>query len=120
MWCDAGAQPQPETKWWDKGLDVINRVEQRCDIITADARDKGFWIMGSVNYWLKPDAIVIPDWETLTKQIKMRQEGDYDGGLTENHHEQLKNHIKVIEEWNTKHGVPRYSSVQEAVGALTL
>lgn len=121
LWCLANAQPDPETKWWDMGLAVINAVEQRCDVITSQAVEKGFRILGSVNYWYKPDAIVVPDWDILVRQIKMRQEsGDYDGGLTESHHEQLRSHISVINEWNTKHGVPKYDSIENAIAALTM
>jgi hypothetical protein len=119
LWIESGAQPL--TEWWDMGVPIINAVEQRCDIITSQAIEHGFRVLGSVNYFYKPDAIVIPDWETLTRQIKMRQDsGEYDGGMTESHHEQLKTHIKIIDEWHSKHHVPKFASVTEAITFLTI
>lgn len=114
---DAGAQPK--TDWWNHGVPVIERVEQRCDVITQQCVDKGFWIMASINSWLKPDAIVIPDWEVLTARIANRQQNNYDGGLTSDQHEQLKKGIEIIKKWNTEHGVPLYGSIDEATTALT-
>lgn len=120
LWVESGAQPSPDTAWWDKGVPVIERVEQRCDVITAQAIDRGFWVMGSVNFWLKPDAIVIPEWDVLIGRIKMRQEsGEYDGGMTDAHHEQVRTHIRIISKWNTEHGVPKFTSIEDAVRALT-
>jgi hypothetical protein len=117
LWLASKAQPQ--TDWWNGDMLLINRVEQRCDIITAQACKMGFWIMGSINFYYQPDAIVIPKWETLVNQIKKRQETGYDGGLTEAHHEQLKLHIYFIEQWHLHHNVPKFESVEEAVAALT-
>lgn len=118
LWIKSGAQPLVE--WWDMGVPVINTVEQRCDVITAQAVEKGFRILGSVNFWYKPDAIVIPDWDLLVQQIKMRQDsGEYDGGMTDAHHEQLKTHISIIEEWHAKHGVPKFDSIENAIETLT-
>jgi hypothetical protein len=119
LWFETGAQPPLEYEGWNKGVPVIERVEQRCDVITAAAIDRGFWIMGSVNFWLKPDAIVIPPLELLMERIKKRQESGYDGGLTEEHYEQLKTHIRIITRWNTEHGVPLFKSIEKAVSALT-
>lgn len=116
LWLETKAQP--EIEWWNGGVPMINRVEQRCDVITAEAIDRGFWILGSVNYWLQPDAIVIPPWDTLTRHIKARQHGDYDGGLTDAHFDQLKNHIEVITKWHTDYGVPMFESIDEATNAL--
>lgn len=118
LWLESGAQPAGE--WWDMGVPVINAVEQRCDIITAQAVDRGLRILGSINYWLKPDAIVIPDWEVLVDQIQRRQDsGEYDGGMTSAHHAQLKIHIGIINEWHTKHAVPKFKSVTQAIEHLS-
>ena len=114
---DAGAQPKSD--WWNQGVPVIERVEQRCDVITRQCVDKGFWIMASINAWLKPDAIVIPDWGVLTAQIASRQQNNYDGGLTSEQQDQLKKGIEIIQKWNTEHGVPLYKSIDEAVTELT-
>ncbi len=119
LWLNSGAQPPIETEWWTKGVEIINRVEQRCDVITDEAVKMGFWIMGSVNYWYQPDAIVIPEWDTLTAQIEARQVGDYDGGLTSEHYDQLRKHLEIMEEWHTKHGVPKFISIDSAVQFLT-
>jgi hypothetical protein len=118
LWYDTGAQPPLPYDWWNKGPHIINRVEQRCDVITAEAVDRGFWIMGSVNYWLKPDAIVIPDIDTLMGQIKHRQDSNYDGGLKEEHFDQLIVHIGIIRDWRMKFGVPEYKTIAEAVTDL--
>lgn len=119
LYLDTNAQPSFEYEWWNKGVHTINRVEQRCDVITAEAVDRGFWILGSINYWLKPDAIVIPPIDILMKQIKSREQTNYDGGLKEEHFEQLIVHIGIIRDWHIKYGVPEYKSIQEAVDALT-
>lgn len=119
LWCDAKAQPPVEYEWWNKGEHVIDRVQQRCDVVTADAVDRGFWILGSVNYWLKPDAIVIPEIDTLMTQIKNREENGYDGGLKSEHYEQLILHIGIIRDWRLKYGVPEFKSMNEAVESLT-
>lgn len=119
LWIDSGAQPPIE--WWNGGVPMIERVEQRCDAITAQAVDMGPWVMGSVNSWLKPDAIVIPKWETLVERIHNRQVGgNYDGGLTDSHLEQLKTHLSIIEKWHTDHGVPKFESIEEAVSTLVV
>ena len=109
---------QPDTDWWNQGVPVIERVEQRCDVITQQFRDQGYWIMTSINWWLKPDAIVIPDWDVLTQQIAHRQENGYDGGMTSEQHEQLKKGREIIERWHTEKGVPRFTSIEEAVKTL--
>jgi hypothetical protein len=114
---DAGAQPLND--WWNEGVPVMERVEQRCDVITQQCVDRGFWIMTSINSWLKPDAIVIPEWDVLMGQIANRQQHNYDGGLTSDQHEQLKKGIDIIRKWNTEHDVPLYTSIEEATTALT-
>lgn len=117
LWIESGAQPAIE--WWNGGVPIIERVEQRCDVITAQAVDMGLWVMGSVNSWLKPDAIVIPKWETLVEHIHSRQvSGNYDGGLTDSNLEQLKTHLSIINKWHTDYGVPKFESIEEATSTL--
>ena len=113
---ETGAQPNAD--WWNKGVPVIERVEQRCDVITQQFRDKGYWIMTSINSWLEPDAIIIPDWNILTQRIAQRQKNNYDGGLTSDQHEQLKKGIEIIERWHTEKGVPKFSTIEEAIKTL--
>lgn len=120
LWISAGSQPPPSGKWWTQGLDVINRVDQRSDVITMDARIQGFWIMGASNFWLKPDGIVIPDWDTHVKYIKARQENNYDGGATLDALAQVRSHIETINKWNTEQGVPKFKSIDEAIDNLTV
>ncbi len=119
LYFETNAQPPIEYEWWNKGPHIINRVEQRCDVITAESVDRGFWILGSINYWFKPDAIVIPSIDVLMKQIKNREQANYDGGLKEEHFEQLVVHIGIIRDWYIKYGVPEFKSIQEAVDSLT-
>ena len=119
LYFDTGAQPIGY-EWWNKGPHIINRVEQRCDVITAEAVDRGYWIMGSINYWLKPDAIVLPTLDTLMRQIKQRQNTNYDGGLKSEQIEQLIVHLGIINDWYVKYNVPKFTSIQEAVSSLTV
>lgn len=116
LWMESGAHPAID--WWLGGEDVIHRVDQRSDVITMEAKLQGFWIMGASNYWLKPDAIVIPDWETHTRYIREREENNYDGGAKSDALEQVKSHIAEIEKWHTDHGVPLFTSIDEAVKTL--
>lgn len=117
LWITSGAHP--DIAWWTMGEDVINHVDARSDIVTLEARMQGFWIMGASNQWLKPDAIVIPDWDTHTSYILSRETEGYDGGATSADHAQVKSHIEVIRKWHTDHGVPLYTSISGAVNALT-
>ncbi len=120
LWVEAKAQPDPlEYQWWEKGGEIINQVEQRCDAITAEAMVRGFWVMGSVNYAFKPDAIVLPKLDALMKRIQQREQEGYDGGLKSEHLEQLITHIGIIRDWRIKYGVPEFETIQEAVDFLT-
>jgi len=116
LWMKAGAHP--DGPWWKEPLEVINRVDQRSDVITMEAKNEGFWILGASNYWLKPDAIVIPDWETHKQYIAHRETNNYDGGATSDDHSQVLGHIEVIKAWHVNHNVPLYKSIPEAVAAL--
>lgn len=103
----------PEGAWWTEPIEIIVEIDQRCDVITAQAIRLGFWIMGASNSWLQPDAIVIPDWEDHVAMIKHREENNYDGGATSDRLEQVKGHRDWILKWEEK-GVPRFKSVSEA------
>ena len=119
LWEDSNAHPDFKEKWWTQGIEVINRVDQRSDVITLEATDQGFWIMGASNYWLKPDAIVIPDWDVHVNYIKHREENNYDGGATSDALGQVKEHIETMLKWHNDHDVPVYKSIAEAVENLT-
>lgn len=116
LWMGAGAHP--DIPWWTMGNEVINKIDKRSDVITQEAMDEGFWIIGASNFWLQPSAIVIPDWETHKLYIKKRHEGNYDGGATPDDHEQVLEHIETIKKWHTDYGVPLFKSVNEAAEAL--
>lgn len=107
----------PDGAWWLEDLETIQAIDSRCDVITQEAKKLGFWIVGASNSWLKPDAIVIPDWETHKSWIKHRETHNYDGGATSDGLEQVKTHIEWIEQWESK-GVPKFTTVQEAANAL--
>lgn len=117
LWVAAGAHPHGP--WWLEPLEVINRIDQRSDVVTMEAKEAGFWVVGASNYWLQPDAIVIPDWNTHKKYIAARHANNYDGGATPDDHDQVLHHIEWIKKWHTDHGVPQFTSVQEAAEALT-
>ncbi len=116
LWISSGAHP--DLPWWTGGEEVIHRVDQRSDVVTMEAKLQGFWIMGASNFWLQPDAVVIPDWETHVAYIKNREEHHYDGGAKLDALEQVRSHVAVIEKWHTDYGVPKFKSIQDAVNAL--
>jgi len=116
LWKSAHAHPKDG--WWLEKDEVMNEIDQRCDVITVEAKKLGFWIMGASNFWLKPDAIVIPHWSTHKKYIRYRETHDYDGGATSDRLKQVIGHRKWILRWEKK-GVPKFRSVQEAVDYLT-
>lgn len=115
LWEMTGAHP--DSAWWTQGDDVINEVDFRSDLITQEAKRLGFWIMGASNSWLKPDAIVIPDWEIHKKYIGHRENNNYDGGATSKNHDQVLKHRNKILGYE-KQGVPKFQSVEEAVNYL--
>jgi len=116
FWEATGAHPKGA--WWREPIETIFEVDQRSDIMTVQAKKYGFWLMGASNYWLKPDAIVIPDWKTHKRFIKHREETNYDGGATSDQFEQVKSHRKFILKWQQK-GVPKFESIEKAVNHLT-
>lgn len=118
LWVAAGAMPPIGVEWWNMGVPVIEQVERRCDVVSTDAVNEGFWIMGASSYAFRPDAIVVPDWDTHISQIKHREENNYDGGMKSHQLEQVKVHIGIIRRWKEQ-GVPEFLSIQEAVDALT-
>lgn len=121
-WIDADrlwrwAKAMPVGVWWEN-LESIYDVEKKCDMITYEARKIGFWMLGSANSWLKPDAIVIPNWKTHIKFVKIREK-NYDGGAKSDEValSQLRNHRKWISLW-AKKGVPKFKSIEDATKYL--
>ena len=115
LWQSAFAHP--DGQWWLKPLEVIVEIDQRSDIITQQAKKLGFWVVGASNNWLRPDAIVIPDWETHKSYVSSREDNNYDGGATSDRLEQVQNHIKWILKWEEK-GVPRFKSMKDAAAFI--
>jgi hypothetical protein len=116
LWVATNADPTDDD--WEDNFSLVQAVNARCDVITYQAMQLGFWIMGASNQFLKPDAIVIPSWETHLGYIKQREGGDYDGGAKEKDLEGLKSHIKWIKHWEAE-GVPCFTTIEEAVACLT-
>lgn len=114
----SAARAHPDGQWWLEEISVIDEIDQRSDVITVEAKKLGFWIMGASNYWLKPDAVVIPDWETHKKFISIRENANYDGGATSKDLDRLEKTRKWMSRWE-KEGVKIFQSVEEAVNYLT-
>lgn len=113
----AAAKAHPEGEWWLEEIPIIDEIDQRSDVITVEAKKLGFWIMGASNNWLKPDAVVIPDWDTHMKYISTRENTNYDGGLTSENVERVKSSRIWMSRWE-KEGTPIFKSVEEAVNYL--
>lgn len=103
---------------WNAKLEDVYEINRRSDIITYQAKKLGFWVIGSSNESLKPDAIVILPWETQLEYIKKRESKDYDGGATTADIESVRNHRHTVSLWQDK-GVPSFESIDEAVNFLT-
>jgi hypothetical protein len=115
LWMAANAQP--DGKWWLGGIDNITEVDQRSDVITIQAKKLGFWIVGASNSFLKPDAIVIPNWQTHQGWIASREKSNYDGGATTGELDQVVSHREWIAKWEEQ-GVPKFETVDEAASFL--
>ena len=121
-WMDGDAlweetKAHPKGAWWLEPLDTIDEIDQRCDVVTVQAKKLGFWIMGASNNWLKPDAIVLPNWSTHKKYIRFREMNDYDGGAKSDRLSQVLGHRRWIKQW-VKKGVPEFKSIEEATNYL--
>lgn len=122
LWIATGAHPN--RAWWTEGLETIFEVDQKSDIITKQAKKLGLWIIGasnyvkSSNYWLMPDAIVIPDWRTNKRYIIEREKDHYDGGATSKDFGQVIHHRKDLLRYARKNKVPVFKSVKEAADFL--
>jgi hypothetical protein len=85
--------------------------------MTQQAKLQGLWIVGASNYWLKPDAIVVPHWSTHQKYIRHREQHGYDGGAKSDAFAQVLWHRRWIMRY-AKQGIPQFGSVQEAADYL--
>jgi hypothetical protein len=115
LWCKSRAQPAGA--WWLEPIETTDEIDQRSDIVTIEAKKLGFWIIGASNYFLKPDAIVIPEWETHKEWIRAREQNNYDGGATSKDFEQVARHRDWILRWQQQ-GVPKFETVTTAAEFL--
>ena len=112
-----GANAHPRGPWWLSPVDVLIEIENKSDTITVQAKKIGFWILGSMNDWLRPDAIVIPDLNVHKKYIITREKDSYDGGITSDRFDHMLHERKMARRW-VKKGVPLFKSVEEAADYL--
>lgn len=110
LWTKAGAFPS--SNWWELEGDEIDRIEMRCDCITIEAKRLGFWIIGASSVNVVPDAIVMPDFETHLNYIKHRENNNYDGGMTSENLEKIKQNRNYYLRFKD---VPVFKNVDEAV-----
>ena len=115
LWAVTNADPTDDE--WNSDSDQVQEMNGRCDVITYQSKKLGFWIIGSSNRYLKPDALVLPPWETHVAYIKSREHGSYDGGAKVENLAGVQAHRAWIEHWQTE-GVPVFESVTEAVESL--
>jgi hypothetical protein len=130
LWMATNAHPN--NAWWTTGdaSSSLREVDFRSDLITLQAKKLGFWVMGASNLWLRPDAIVIPDWEQHKQFIAKREQNNYDGGATTdrlqqviNHRERIQRHAKsdVPEFWRLNQDdstVPQFDSIEKAANYI--
>ena len=116
LWMATNAHPKGE--WWLKGLDGINEIERRSDVITEQAKRLGFWIIGVDCYSILPDAVVIPDLETHKRYLQNRTDDpNNDGGQTIDKLDSVLRARKYMESFAEK-GVPIFKSMTEATDYL--
>ena len=107
----------PRGEWWLLPGVELDNIERRADVITAQAKKQGFWIIGASSVDMVPDAIVIPDFETHLEYLKHRETHNYDGGLRSDDLEKIKRNREYFSRFQ-KDGVPIFKSVDEAVDFL--
>lgn len=115
LWVVTNADPTDDE--WESDFELVQEVNARSDVITYQSKKLGFWIMGSSNRYLKPDAIVLPSWETHISFIKGREHGAYDGGAKQTNLTDVQAHRKWIEQWKAE-GVPVFGSMDAAAESL--
>lgn len=118
LWPLAGADTTGDE--WINDLAVVVETNNNCDLVTEHAKKQGFWVIGASNSWLKPDAIVLPDWKTHLGYIEKRQSDsvNFDGGATLSDIDGLKGHIKWIKDKWSEEEVPYFTSIEDAVKFL--
>ena len=102
---------------WVSSNELVMEINNKCDVITHEARKLGFWVLGSSNHFLKPDAIVLPDWDIHKEYVAKREEYNYDGGAKNSDLDELQAHRAWIKKWEDQ-GVPCFDSISAAAEYL--
>lgn len=102
---------------WGDDFEVVQEINNRSDVITQQAKKLGFWVIGSSNNSLKPDAIVLLPWNLHKRYILKRHQNNYDGGATPEDLLGVIAHRRWIRKWK-KQGVPCFASIEDAVDYL--
>lgn len=116
LWPATNADPSGEE--WGDDFTLVQEINDRSDVMTSQAKKLGFWVIGSSNNSLKPDAIVLPPWPLHKRYIKKREDTIYDGGATSEDFSGIIAHRRWIRKWK-KQGVPCFNSIDEAATYLT-
>lgn len=103
---------------WESNRETIEWINRRSDIITCQAKMLGFWIIGSSNSFLKPDAIVIPKWDIHKKYIAERDRTTNEHGATMSNLNGVLRHREIIQRWKEQ-DVLCFESVKDAAEALS-
>ena len=102
---------------WEYDTEAVKEINRRSDVITYQAKKLGFWIIGSSNDSLKPDAIVLLPVKKHMEYVDKRMESQNFNGARKEDIDALLEHRKTIEQWKSQ-GVPCFESVELAVGYL--
>lgn len=82
----------------------------RADYITEQSKQLGYWLIGSLFWEYKADAIVIPPWSI---------HGDYVKKRTDLNPVMVKQVRKLLFKQAKQMKIPLFTSIEEAVAALT-
>jgi DNA polymerase III delta prime subunit len=82
----------------------------RADYITEQSKQLGYWLIGSLFWEYKADAIVIPPWSIHKEYVKKR------GDLNPNIVKQIR---KLLFKQAKQMNVPLFLSIEDAVESLT-
>jgi hypothetical protein len=117
IWRAAGAYPKKP--WFAEGAEKILEVDQKSDIITAECKRLGLWIIGASNSWLVPDAVVIPHWGVHQKWIRFRERTQYNGGAKAEDFPDVLKHRVLLRKQARKNGIKVFPTIEAAVEFLT-
>ncbi len=115
LWSKANADLSSDD--WNYSAEAVREINRRSDVITYQAKKLGFWIIGSSNDSLKPDAVVLLPLDKHIEYVKKRQGVPKSNGATEEDLDALLEHRAIIGLWKNE-GVPSFESVQSAADYL--